>query len=98
MLVLCAVELPGSAAQSNLADQNIRIAIRHERHKLDFILRVNIYLLLLKTELLLLKRIIRSSVVARNTATCDCVQRRSRFCHKSSNAFPILEYGSPYLK
>src|ERR1700747_1929135 len=41
MLVLWAVEPPGSTAQSNLADQNIRSAIRHEQHKLDFILRAN---------------------------------------------------------
>jgi hypothetical protein len=61
MLVLWAVEPPGSTAQSNLADQNIRIAIRPERHKLDFVLRVNIYLLPLKTELLPQRRTIRSS-------------------------------------
>ena len=41
MLVFWAVEPPGSTAQSNLADQNIRRAIRDEQHKLDFILRVN---------------------------------------------------------
>lgn len=69
MLVFWAVEPPGSTAQSNLADQNIRSAIRHEQHKLDFILRVNIYLLPLKTELLPQRRAIRSSVVAQNTAT-----------------------------
>jgi len=61
MLVLCAVELRGSTAQGNLAEQNIRIAIRHERHNLDFILRVNIYLLPLKTEPLPQRRTIRSS-------------------------------------
>ena len=69
MLVLWVVEPPGSTAQSNLADQNIRSAIRHEHHKLDFILRVNTYLLPLKTELLPPGRTIRSSVVAQNTAT-----------------------------
>ena len=41
MPVFWAVEPPGSTAQSNLADQNIRRAIRDEQHKLDFILRVN---------------------------------------------------------
>jgi hypothetical protein len=52
MLVVWAVEPPGSTAQSDLADQNIRSAIRRERHKLDFILSVNISLLPSKTELL----------------------------------------------
>jgi len=61
MLVFWAVELPGSTAESNLAEQNIRIAIRQQRHKLDFILGVNIYLLPLKTELLPQRRAIRSS-------------------------------------
>jgi len=61
MLVFWAVEPPGSTAQSNLADQNIRSAIRHERHKPDFILGVNIYLLPLKTELPSQRRTIRSS-------------------------------------
>jgi hypothetical protein len=61
MLVFWAVEPPGSTAQSNLADQNIRGAIRHEQQKLDFILRVNIYLLPLKTELLPQRRTIRPS-------------------------------------
>jgi hypothetical protein len=61
MLVLWAVEPPGSTAQSNLADQNIGSAIRHEQQKLDFLLRVNIYLLPLKTELLPQRRTIRSS-------------------------------------
>jgi hypothetical protein len=61
MLVFWAVEPLGSSAQSNLADQNIRSAIRHEQHSLDFILRANIYLLPLKTELLPQRRTIRSS-------------------------------------
>src|SRR4029077_16755925 len=61
MLVFWAVEPRDSIAQSNLAELNIRSAIRHERHKLDFILRVNIYLLPLKTELLPQRRTIRSS-------------------------------------
>src|SRR4029077_7938022 len=52
MFVLWGVEPPGPTAQSDLADQNTRSAIRHERHTLDFILSVNICLLPLKTELL----------------------------------------------
>src|SRR5580704_14523866 len=61
MLMLWAVEPPGSTAQSNLADENIGSAIRDEQQKLDFLLRVNIYLLPLKTELLPQRRTIRSS-------------------------------------
>ena len=61
MLVFWAVEPLGSTAQSKLADQDIRSATRHEQHKLDFILRVNIYLLPLKTVLLPQGRTIRSS-------------------------------------
>lgn len=90
MLVLWAVEPPGSTAQSNLADQNIRSALRHERHELDFSLCVNICLLPLKTELLPQRRTILSSVVAQNTATRARHVRRMAF---TSARFAIASGG-----
>jgi len=56
MLVPWPVEPPGSTAQSGPADQNRRSAICQPHSKLDFILRVNIYLLPFKTRLLPRKR------------------------------------------
>jgi hypothetical protein len=52
MLVLWAVEPPGSTAQSGLADQNRRSASWRPRSKLDFIRSVNIHLPPVTTKLL----------------------------------------------
>ena len=51
MLVLWAVEPPGSTAQSGVMDQNRRSAICQPESKLDFILSVNIYLLPFMTKI-----------------------------------------------
>ena len=52
MLVLCSVELPGSTAQSDLQAQNRTSAIRQPQSKLDFILRLSIYLRFVQLKLL----------------------------------------------